>query len=175
LTAYLELMAAQQAAASAVEVAARKRAKPASTAADADPQADGHMSRPFECDQCDHTFAKSSNLRRHQLSHTGEKPFACDQCDYRGVTNSHLSLHQRVHSTEDSKPYVCEHCDYRSHSISHLQVHEVRFSRWSILFGLCHSGHSVSLSSWFSLRPPITTHPPPPSSFSAHAHWGEAL
>lgn len=36
--------------------------------------------RQFRCSLCDAAFKKSMHLKRHHLTHTGEKKFKCDSC-----------------------------------------------------------------------------------------------
>lgn len=35
-----------------------------------------------KCDECSMSFRTPGNLKRHILTHTGEKPFNCPHCDY---------------------------------------------------------------------------------------------
>ena len=58
--------------------------------------------KPFACDECDYCCTQSSDLRTHQLTHTGEKPFACDQCDFRCTKRSYFDAHcQKTHPAAD--------------------------------------------------------------------------
>ncbi|XP_072305996.1 zinc finger protein 740b isoform X2 [Eucyclogobius newberryi] len=66
------------------------------------------IQKNFICDHCYGAFRSSYHLKRHILTHTGEKPFACDSCDMRFIQRYHLDRHKRVHSGE--KPYQCDRC-----------------------------------------------------------------
>ncbi|KAM9785495.1 zinc finger protein 740b [Neosynchiropus ocellatus] len=66
------------------------------------------VQKNFICDHCYGAFRSSYHLKRHVLTHTGEKPFACDSCDMRFIQRYHLDRHKRVHSGE--KPYQCDRC-----------------------------------------------------------------
>ncbi|XP_033825513.1 zinc finger protein 281-like [Periophthalmus magnuspinnatus] len=66
------------------------------------------VQKNFICDHCYGAFRSSYHLKRHILTHTGEKPFACDSCEMRFIQRYHLDRHKRVHSGE--KPYQCDRC-----------------------------------------------------------------
>jgi hypothetical protein len=55
--------------------------------------------RPFCCDWagCFKKFARSDELARHRKTHTGEKNFECVECRKRFMRSDHLSKHIRQH------------------------------------------------------------------------------
>ncbi|XP_074645333.1 uncharacterized protein LOC141901773 [Tubulanus polymorphus] len=87
-------------------------------------------SRPFKCDQCDHSFNQRIHLKKHQSKHTGIKPFKCQQCDYSTVERSHLKVHIRIHTGE--KPYKCTYCEYATAQNSTLKIHLKRHHNRSV-------------------------------------------
>lgn len=62
--------------------------------------------RPFPCTwpSCGKRFARSDELARHVRTHTGEKKFACPYCDKRFMRSDHLNKHARRHP--EFKPEV---------------------------------------------------------------------
>ncbi|KAM8804732.1 KLF13 factor, partial [Eudromia elegans] len=56
--------------------------------------------RPFECSWqgCNKKFARSDELARHYRTHTGEKKFGCPLCEKRFMRSDHLTKHARRHA-----------------------------------------------------------------------------
>lgn len=61
--------------------------------------------RPFPCtwQNCEKRFARSDELARHLRTHTGEKKFACPLCDKRFMRSDHLTKHARRHPEFDQR------------------------------------------------------------------------
>ena len=77
------------------------------------------------CDTCMKVFKQPFLLKRHLLSHTGEKSYMCSECNRYFRQAIHLTVHMRRHTGE--KPYACSMCskafahsvDRRRHETCH--------------------------------------------------------
>ena len=64
----------------------------------------------FRCEKCGNDYSTASNLKQHMMTHTGERPFECEQCDKRFSTRGNLKIHvQRRH--KGARPFSCNQCD----------------------------------------------------------------
>jgi uncharacterized Zn-finger protein len=79
--------------------------------------------RPYRCTQCPSAFKKSSHLKQHLRSHSGERPYKCFQCFRSFISSGVLKNHIKTH--EGVRSHKCPDCQLTFTTNGSLKRHMV--------------------------------------------------
>ncbi|XP_027137662.1 zinc finger protein 774 isoform X2 [Larimichthys crocea] len=80
--------------------------------------------RPYRCEVCQKTFTCRSHLKAHQWEHAEDRPHKCDVCAQSFGFKQQLRNHSRIHTGE--KPYRCDVCAKTFGDLRSLSQHKLR-------------------------------------------------
>ncbi|KAG8571410.1 hypothetical protein GDO81_011634 [Engystomops pustulosus] len=77
--------------------------------------------KPYKCSICGRGFVSSGVLKSHEKTHTGVKAYSCTICNASFTTNGSLTRHMSTHIS--MKPYKCPFCDETFRTTVHCKKH----------------------------------------------------
>ena len=83
--------------------------------------------KKYECPMCARKFKQAFHVKRHMVTHTGERNFKCKICDKSFKRDDYLKVHYLMHA--GVRPHHCPECeksfytsaDMRKHMFTHSQ------------------------------------------------------
>lgn len=92
------------------------------------PRIDANRRKSFVCKFCSRKFGSSSNLKRHEMIHTGEKPFNCLECNrpFREMSTlkKHLITHRKQNGFQLNSSSIITNDDNNHHSNKLIELNE---------------------------------------------------
>uniref|UniRef100_A0A8C9QHL2 Zinc finger protein 236 n=1 Tax=Spermophilus dauricus TaxID=99837 RepID=A0A8C9QHL2_SPEDA len=80
--------------------------------------------KPYKCKLCGRGFVSAGVLKSHEKTHTGVKAFSCSVCNASFTTNGSLTRHMATHMS--MRPYKCPFCDEGFRTAVHCKKHMKR-------------------------------------------------
>ena len=63
--------------------------------------------RPYKCETCGKGFKEQQKLRRHRVTHTGEKNHKCSFCGKGFGLRHNMRAHEKIHQ---GVGHICGYC-----------------------------------------------------------------
>jgi len=76
------------------------------------------------CGLCGKKFVCVTTMKRHLVTHTGEKPFNCKVCGKKYTQKGNLRVHERTHRND--RPFKCNICQQKFYRKEPMQKHQWR-------------------------------------------------
>jgi hypothetical protein len=76
------------------------------------------------CGVCGKRFVCVTTMKRHLVTHTGEKPFSCKVCGKQYTQKGNLRVHERTHRND--RPFECNICHQKFYRKEPMQKHQWR-------------------------------------------------
>lgn len=76
------------------------------------------------CGMCGKKFVCVTTMKRHLVTHTGEKPFSCKVCGKQYTQKGNLRVHERTHRND--RPFECNICHQKFYRKEPMQKHQWR-------------------------------------------------
>merc|ERR1719461_1904066 len=76
------------------------------------------------CAVCGKKFVCVTTMKRHLVTHTGEKPFSCKVCGKQYTQKGNLRVHERTHRND--RPFECNICHQKFYRKEPMQKHQWR-------------------------------------------------
>jgi len=76
------------------------------------------------CAVCGKNFVCVTTMKRHLVTHTGEKPFSCKICGKQYTQKGNLRVHERTHRND--RPFQCQICHQKFYRKEPMQKHQWR-------------------------------------------------